>query len=525
MSEVWEMHRLEMLTSKVGSGATPKGGREAYKVTGIPLIRSMNVVFFGFKREGLAFIDDSQAAELANVAVEPDDVLLNITGASIGRVTLAPADLVGARVNQHVCIIRPTAALNARFLRAYLSGPGMQDLIWADNFGVTRQALTKQQILDFKIPVPPLSEQVRIVDQLDTLLARVQACNDHFDAIPGLVKRLRQAVLNSAAAGTLTEDWRQDGLSPWRTVQLHEVASDFSYGSAAKSAGGGMVPVLRMGNIQGGRLDWSDLVYTSDLKEINKYRLAKGDVLFNRTNSPELVGKTAVFQGERDAIYAGYLIRVRCLPALLPEYLNYCLGSRLGRDYCWSVKSDGVSQSNINAKKLAAFRFLLPSVEEQREIVRRVEALFEVADRIEARYAAAHAKAQRLTALLLAKAFRGELAPQDPNDESAGAMLARIAAQRGLTATPTKARQLRKPRAAHAPTETTTMKKSRLDDDVMGHAYLASQLRRMGGSASAEALFKAADLPVADFYKQLAWEVAQGHVKDSQTLLEPRDAA
>ena len=161
-------------------------------------------------------------------------------------------------------------------------------------------------------------------------------------------------------------------------------------------------------------------------------------MLFNRTNSPELVGKTAVFQGEREAVYAGYLICVRCLSQLQPEYLNYCLGSKAGREYCWSVKSDGVSQSNINAKKLAAFSFLLPELAEQAEIVRRVEALFTLADRIEARCTAARAQAQRLTPLVLAKAFRGELVPQDPTEEPASALLARIASSNTAVARKSK---------------------------------------------------------------------------------------
>jgi type I restriction enzyme S subunit len=107
VSRAWPLVRLEELATKVGSGATPKGGEAAYAGTGVPFIRSMNVVFFGFKREGLAYLDERQAAGLENVEVRSGDILLNITGASIGRVTIAPSDMDGARVNQHVCIIRP----------------------------------------------------------------------------------------------------------------------------------------------------------------------------------------------------------------------------------------------------------------------------------------------------------------------------------------------------------------------------------------------------------------------------------
>src|SRR5437762_468767 len=125
MSNSWPLIPLSELAVKVGSGATPRGGKASYGDAGIPLIRSMNVVFFGFKRDGLAYIDEGQAAALKNVEVKAGDVLLNITGASIGRVTVAPREMDGARVNQHVCIIRPTELLDNRYLRAFLSSPDM----------------------------------------------------------------------------------------------------------------------------------------------------------------------------------------------------------------------------------------------------------------------------------------------------------------------------------------------------------------------------------------------------------------
>jgi type I restriction enzyme S subunit len=164
------------------------------------------------------------------------------------------------------------------------------------------------------------------------------------------------------------------------------------------------------------------------------YRLVTGDVLFNRTNSPELVGKTAVFHGEREAIYAGYLIRVRCSSRVLPDYLGYCLNSPAGRDYCWQVKTDAVSQSNINATKLAAFTFDLPPLDEQKEIIRRVETLFAFANGIDAHLTEARAQVERLTPAVLAKAFRGELVPRDPSDESASALLERLRARQAIEA-------------------------------------------------------------------------------------------
>ncbi|HLP92215.1 MAG TPA: restriction endonuclease subunit S [Nostocaceae cyanobacterium] len=300
--------------------------------------------------------------------------------------------------------------------------------------------LNRKDAYQIKINLPPLKEQKRIADKLDNLLMRVDTCRKRLNSIPLILKHFRQAVLTAATSGQLTEEWRDtQGINKTTNwVSLGDVASEFSYGSSAKSSASGSVPVLRMGNIQEGKLDWSNLVFTSDIKEIEKYQLFTGDVLFNRTNSPELVGKTAVYKGERPAIFAGYLIRIRCSADLIPDYLSYCLNSPAGRDYCRRVKSDAISQSNINAKKLAAFEFELPSIEEQAEIIRRTEILFDFADCLEARYKAAYVQVERLVPALLDKAFRGELITQNPNDEPASVLLDKIRTQRAAKPAETK---------------------------------------------------------------------------------------
>lgn len=167
----WPIRPLKSLATKIGSGATPAGGRESYFSEGVPLIRSMNVHFRGFDRTGLVFLSDMQAGQLSNVIVQAGDVLLNITGASIGRVTIAPSDMAGARVNQHVTIIRPTVELISSFLQLFLASPSVQRMIDEIQVGATRQALTKGMIEQFSIPVPPLAEQERIVAKVDELMA------------------------------------------------------------------------------------------------------------------------------------------------------------------------------------------------------------------------------------------------------------------------------------------------------------------------------------------------------------------
>jgi type I restriction enzyme S subunit len=167
----WEEKSLKELTTKIGSGATPRGGQESYKLEGISLVRSMNVYDLKFKETNLAFIDEKQAKELDGVALQKEDVLLNITGASIARCCIFPKEYLPARVNQHVSIIRPKKEiLDANFLNLLLtSKPYKDQLLFTGEQGATRQAITKAQIEAFKISYPELNGQQQIVRKLDTL--------------------------------------------------------------------------------------------------------------------------------------------------------------------------------------------------------------------------------------------------------------------------------------------------------------------------------------------------------------------
>ena len=430
----WVTATLADVTEYISRGKSPKYTHHS----SLPVVNQRAIRWFGIQQEHLKYIDPAQFdLWTPERFIRIGDILWNSTGTgTIGRACLVTQrDVEPPKVvDSHVTIVRPNQlAIEPRFLFFWIQSPEIQENISSFATGTTNQIeLSRLAIASIQIPIAPLNEQKRIADKLDALLARVDACRERLDRIPLILKRFRQTVLAAATSGQLTEEWRdvQSLNKMVRWVSLEDVALEFSYGSSAKSSPSGSVPVLRMGNIQEGKLDWNNLVFTSDIKEIEKYQLLTGDVLFNRTNSPELVGKTAVYKGERRAIYAGYLIRVRCSADLLPDYLNYCLNSPAGRDYCWQVKSDAISQSNINARKLAAFQFELPPIEEQAEIVRRTEVLFAYADRLEARYQAARTQVDRLTPALLTQAFRGELVPQDPNDEPASVLLERIRAER-----------------------------------------------------------------------------------------------
>src|SRR5438552_2793736 len=143
MKSKWEWITLGEIAAKIGSGLTPRGGDSTYRTNGIPFIRSQNVRMIRFESIGLAHISPEQDSEMRDTRVFPGDVLLNITGASIGRVCVAPAELCPANVNQHVCIIRTNGNLDPSFLAFFLATPDFQRFIGSNQSGATRQALTK----------------------------------------------------------------------------------------------------------------------------------------------------------------------------------------------------------------------------------------------------------------------------------------------------------------------------------------------------------------------------------------------
>ncbi len=172
----WKQKMLGEITTKIGSGATPKGGKGAYQEEGITLIRSMNVHNVLFEYKELAHISDEQAAKLDNVAIEENDVLLNITGASVARSCVVPSKILPARVNQHVCIIRCKECIIPEFLNKLLINNNYQDLLWSiAGAGATREAITKQQVESLQIIMPPIelqNEFMRFCNQVDKLLRK-----------------------------------------------------------------------------------------------------------------------------------------------------------------------------------------------------------------------------------------------------------------------------------------------------------------------------------------------------------------
>ena len=272
----------------------------------------------------------------------------------------------------------------------------------------------------YTIPLPPLAEQQRIVDRIESLFVKLdEARQKAQDALDRFETR-KAAILHKAFNGELTAQWRKEhgvGMESWENVSVSEICHSLKYGTAKKSSSEGTVVVIRMGNLQDGEISWDDLAYSNDEEDIEKYKLVPGDVLFNRTNSPALVGKTSIYRGEYPAIYAGYLIKLDYdRSRVIGDYLNYSLNTVSAKEYCNSVKTDGVNQSN--AKKIGAYIFAMPQIDEQAEIVRLLNDLLIKEQQAKEAAEGVMEQIDLIKKSILARAFRGELGTNDPGEES-----------------------------------------------------------------------------------------------------------
>lgn len=274
-----------------------------------------------------------------------------------------------------------------------------------------------------------------IVARIESLFAKLdEAKQKAQDALDSFEPR-KAAILHKAFTGELTAKWRKEhgvGMESWENVSVSEICHSLKYGTAKKSSSEGTVVVIRMGNLQDGEISWDDLAYSDDEEDIEKYKLMLGDVLFNRTNSPALVGKTSIYRGEYPAIYAGYLIKLDYDHSrVIGDYLNYSLNTVSAKEYCNFVKTDGVNQSNINAQKIGAYRFDMPKINEQSEIVRRLDGLLAKEQQAKAAAEAVLDQIDLIKKAILARAFRGELGTNDPAEESAVELVKRIIQKEG----------------------------------------------------------------------------------------------
>ncbi|QBG96813.1 hypothetical protein EYC55_17325 [Xanthomonas oryzae] len=306
--------------------------------------------------------------------------------------------------------------------------------------------ISQDALRSIELPLPPLAEQKRIAQKLDALLAQVDTLKARIDAIPALLKRFRSATLKAAIAGELTKSWRdnrhQSSHLTWEKTTFSEICREITVGYVGKMANQYRptgVPFLRSQNVRPLRFSPENLLYISEdfHSSIGKSRLEPGDLAIVRSGAP---GVTCVIPSTLEVANCSDLVIARPGPRLNSGFGCIFMNSEIAQQNV-ADNQVGVAQQHFNVGSMKKMSIHLPPIEEQLQIVQRVELLLAFADQLEAKVAAAKQRIDALTQSLLAKAFRGELVPQDPGDEPASVLLDRIRAQRAAAPKPKRGRK------------------------------------------------------------------------------------
>ena len=441
----WQAAKISQIIDDIVGGGTPtKTNPENFKG---------NIPFMTVKdmrgRLITNTIDKISEDALHNSATTlvPPDTLVIATRMALGKIAKTTQ---ATAINQDIKAIYPSNGIEKRYIEHFWRYRAQY--IESIGTGTTVKGIRLEDIRSLSIPVPPSNEQRRIADKLDRVLARVDATNEHLARVAPLIKRFRQSVLAAATSGRLTEDWRKNKLQEWKFERADAICSKVQSGGTPKAGFSPQgTPFLKVYNIVNQRIDF-DYKPQFVAQEVHEGELKKSitlpdDVLMNIVGPP--LGKVAIVSSTSPSWNINQAITLfRPSERILSKwiYIVLCEGAPI-RSVLKSTKGS-VGQVNISLSQCRAFSIPVPSIEEQSEIVRRVEKLFAFADRLEERLSQAQAAVQKLTPALLAKAFRGELVPQDPNDEPASELLKRLQESRTEYAKPSRAK---KPRAKKSP--------------------------------------------------------------------------
>ena len=416
------------------------------------------------------------APSRAKQLVESGDILFSTVRTYLKNIAVVDERYHGQIASTGFCVIRAFDLTTSRLLFYWVQTGSFLSPLSGIQRGTSYPAVRDSDVLRQPVPLPPLPEQHRIVAKIEELLTELDAGVEALKKVKTQMKRYRQAVLKHAFEGRLTEEWRQahkgeiepasvllervrverekngvrrgrrgtarcaptevdtsdlpDLPEGWAWIRVADITERMQYGTSEKAGHDPTgIPVLRMGNIRNGELSFHDLkYYPAAWLQAEAFILEDGDVLFNRTNSAELVGKSAVYEaGHPRAVFASYLIRLRVNRAVYePNMVSYFINSIAGRRYISSVVSQQVGQANVNSAKLSMMPVPFPAPPEQRRIIEEIERRFSIAVEIDKAVEQALKQSDRLRQSILKRAFEGKLVPQDTNDEPAERLLERI---------------------------------------------------------------------------------------------------
>ena len=431
---------------------------------------------------------------------------------------------LGAGSTEYI-VFRPFAdALDPRYLLAHFKTRSFLtsgEMVMTGAVG--QQRVPKAFVLESQLPLAPLNEQRRIAAKLDTTLAAVDACRQRLDGVAAILKRFRQAVLAAATSGELTREWREErgDFSHWQEKRLAELG-EFGRGKSRHRPRndprlyGGDYPFIQTGDVANINGDW----LTSHSQTYGDFGLAQSRIWPSTTLCITIaanIADTALLEYPAcfpDSIVGFVADRTQVEP-LIAKWMIDSVADKL------ESFAPATAQKNINLAILDKIVFSVPPLQEQTEIISRAQELFTLADQLEARLTAARKLVDRLTPALLAKAFRGELVPQDPNDEPASLLLERIRAARQADAAAGKSSGRGRKKAAALPDQLPL-------DAAPVPPDLLSGLLRECGALSERALLAASELDAGRFRRQLEHELKAGSIRDTneegKSLLEAVEA-
>ncbi|MEQ8224436.1 MAG: restriction endonuclease subunit S [Candidatus Eremiobacterota bacterium] len=449
----------------------------------IPILRANNIDEFKLTFQDLVYVINKRVAE--HQKIKKYDVLVAMSSGSkkvVGKTAQCLYHWNGS-FGAFCGLLRPDQSIiNPKYFGYFFCTTSYRNLISEMASGTNINNLKNEHFTKIYIPMPPILEQRRIVSKLEKLLSKVESCKDRLKKIPLILKRFRQSVLASACSGRLTADWREknpdvepadkfldrikqdkkylydmlcekaklenkkkpamfrenteainsneiDIPDTWtwnRLVNISHIQGGVTKGRHFGNKKTIMLPYLRVANVQDGFLDLSEIKEIEVLPEDKeKYKLQNGDILFTEGGDRDKLGRGTIWRDNiQNCIHQNHIFRARVYSdSISPDYISLATKSDYARTYFFENASQTVNLASINMTTIGNVPIALPPLEEQQEIVRRVESLFKLADSIEARYEKAKKYIEKLSQSILSKAFRGELVPQDSSDEPASVLL------------------------------------------------------------------------------------------------------
>lgn len=417
----WGVKRLKYQVSKIGSGKTPRGGAEVYVSEGIMLIRSQNVYDNGLRLDDVVFIDEDADAEMFSTRVSGGDVLLNITGASIGRAAIVPDSIPPSNVNQHVCIIRPLQRkLLSKYLHGVLCSKPTKEQILADENGTSREGLNFRQVGNLYLCDPPPNEQAAIASFLNRETARIDALIAKKQRLIELLQEKRTALIIQAVTKGLDPgvpmkdsgvEWLGEIPAHWELVQfVHFIDFQEGPGIMASDFFDDGIPLLRIRNLQPGSVDLAGCNFLDEEKvgrQWSHFRLKEKDLLISGSASTGLVSEVDQYSAGSIA-YTG-IIRLRPRrEVILRDFIKVLVGSELFFSQISLLKT-GTTIQHFGPAHLRRMKITLPPIEEQEKIVDHVEKTCTSIDRLMSKIDLAIEKLKEYRTGLISAAVTGKI--------------------------------------------------------------------------------------------------------------------